>query len=74
MNKCKITFEEDDKKIIMDFTIDDDDNADYNITMDPEVKSKDEDIGLKGYLCQLFIEAIHRNGEPEEDQPESDAN
>lgn len=65
MNKCTITFEEDNKKIVVDFTIDENDNADYNIRMEPEVKDKDEDIGLKGYLCQMFIDALHRNGEPE---------
>lgn len=73
MNNCKITFEEDDKKIVVDFTVDDNDVADYKITMIPEIKDKSENMGLKGYLCQLFLEAIHNGATPEE-EPVNDEN
>ncbi len=67
MDKCQITFKENNQSIIIDFTVDDNDNADYNIKMDPEIKDKNENLGLAGYLCQIFLEAIHNNGSPEEE-------
>lgn len=67
MDKCQITFKENNQSIIIDFTVDDNDNADYNIKMDPEIKDKNENLGLAGYLCQIFLEAIHNNGSLEEE-------
>lgn len=67
MDKCQITFKENNQSIIIDFTVDNNDNADYNIKMDPEIKDKNENLGLAGYLCQIFLEAIHNNGSPEEE-------
>ena len=72
MDKCQITFKENEQNIIVDFTVDDNGNADYNVKMDPEIKDKDTNLGLAGFLCQMFLEAVHRNGSPEE--VESDTN
>ena len=77
MNNCQITFKEDDKMIIVDFTLDDDGNADYNVRFHPELKDKDENIGLKGHLCQIFLEALHGGSSEHESEPdvaESNAN
>ena len=69
MNNCQITFEEDGKKIIVDFTVNDNGDADYKINFDPKV-NKDDDIGLKGHLCQLFIAALHSQSSEAEDSPD----
>ena len=74
MNNCQITFKEDDKMIVVDFTLDDNGDADYNIRFHPEIKDKDEDIGLKGQLCQLFLAAIHNHASDNvDDTSETDA-
>lgn len=71
MDKCQITFKNDVQSIIIDFNIDDNDNADYTIKMDPEVKDKNATIGLPGYLCQIFLDALHSNGSSDEEQPDN---
>lgn len=71
MDKCQITFKEKDQNIIVDFTVDDNGNADYNVKMDPEIKDKDTNLGLAGFLCQMFLETVHRNGSPEEVEPDT---
>lgn len=71
MDKCQITFKENEQSIVVDFIVDDNDNADYNIKMIPEIKDKETNLGLAGFLCQLFLEAIHRNGSPEEAEPDA---
>lgn len=40
MNNCQITFKEDDKMIVVDFTLDDNGDADYNIRFHPEIKDR----------------------------------
>lgn len=71
MDKCQITFKENEQSIIVDFTVDDNGNADYNVKMEPEIKDKDENLGLAGFLCQMFLEAVHRNSSPEEVEPDT---
>lgn len=74
MNNCQITFKEDDKMIVVDFTLNDNGDADYNIRFHPEVNDMDEDIGLKGQLCQLFLAAIHNHAsESVDDTSKTDA-
>lgn len=71
MDKCQIIFKEGAQNIIVDFTVDDNGTADYNVTMDPEIKDKKTTLGLAGFLCQLFLEAVHNNGTPEEVEPDT---
>jgi hypothetical protein len=70
MRNCQITFKEDDQMIIVDFTIDDNMEADYKIRFVPEIKDENTDIGLAGHLCQMFLEALH--GGSESDNVESE--
>lgn len=63
MRNCQITFKEDNQMIIVDFTLDDNMDADYKIRMEPEIKDKNQDIGLAGQLCQIFLEALHNGSE-----------
>lgn len=71
MDKCQITFKENEQSIIVDFTVDDNGNADYNVKMDPEIKDKDTNLGLAGFLCQMFLESVHSNSSPEEVEPDT---
>lgn len=71
MDKCQITFKENEQSIIVDFTVDDNGNADYNVKMDPEIKDNNTTLGLAGFLCQMFLEAVHNNGNPEEIEPDT---
>lgn len=72
MDKCQIIFKENSQNIIVDFSVDDSGTADYNIKMDPEIKDQNTNLGLAGFLCQIFLEAVHNNGSTEE--VESDKN
>ena len=63
MRNCQITFNEGDQMIIVDFTLDDNMDADYKVRLEPEIKDKDQEIGLAGQLCQIFLEALHSGSE-----------
>jgi hypothetical protein len=66
MEKCKVTFKEGKQKIIIDFTLQDNGDADYSTHFEPEVDMK-TNLGLSGQLAQIFIAAIHSGSAPEED-------
>jgi hypothetical protein len=74
MEKCKVTFKEGKQKIIIDFTVSDNGDAEYKTHFEPQVDMKTP-LGLAGHLCQLFIEKLHENDAPvdvAETEPASD--
>lgn len=65
MRNCQITFKENDQLIIVDFKLEDNGDADYNVRFHPEVNNNDN-IGLAGELATIFIQALHENGDDPE--------
>lgn len=60
MEKCKVTFtNESDQSIVLDFTVDDEDNLDYKAHFEPKLKDPKQNLGIIGVLCEIFIQSLH---------------
>lgn len=68
MEKCKVTFKEGKQKIIVDFTLQENGDADYKTHFEPEVDMK-TNLGLAGQLAQIFISALHGESNPPAKDP-----
>ena len=70
MMTSKVTFEQGDQKIIIDFILDEATGSlEYKPTFDPPVDPK-TNLGLAGQLGETFIAALHNNSVDNTDEEE----
>lgn len=46
------------QKIIIDFTLDENDNLDYTPSYEPKITDPKTNLGLAGQLCEIFITTL----------------
>lgn len=61
---CKVTFEQENQKLIIDFFEDENGFLTYKPHFDPQIDEKTQ-LGLLGFLCEKFIDSLHQNNEQE---------
>lgn len=70
MITSKVTFEQDNQKIIIDFEFDEETGSlEYKPRFEPPVDPKTP-LGLMGQLCEIFIQALHNTDNPEDTEIE----
>lgn len=71
METCKVEFnDEQGQKIIIDFTLEDNGDLNYKPSFDPQLTDPKKNLGLSGQLCEVFIQALHRDNNEEDMQIE----
>nr|DAE20082.1 MAG TPA: hypothetical protein [CrAss-like virus sp. ctYsL76] len=59
METCKVEFTNDTgQKIILDFTLDDKGNLEYNPSFEPKITDLKTNLGFCGQLCEIFLTAL----------------
>lgn len=59
METCKVEFTNDTgQKIILDFTLDDKGNLEYNPSFEPKITDLKTNLGFGGQLCEIFLTAL----------------
>lgn len=59
MESCKVEFIENNQKIIINCTLDDNGDFEYHPSFEPKIDGKTV-LGLSGKLCEIFIKALYQ--------------
>ena len=70
MQNSRVIFEDDNQKIIVHFQLDDNEGLRYKIETDPLITDPKQNVGLIGYFCNLFMDAVAHNGQEQPDNNE----
>lgn len=62
---CNVTFEQENQKLIVEFTVDETGELTYKPHFEPQVDNKTQ-LGLLGFLAEKFIDSLHRQDENSE--------
>ena len=58
---CRVTFEQDEQKILVDFTLDEKNMLYSKVSFEPEITAPKQNMGLAGNLCDFFLRSIKNN-------------
>lgn len=66
MMTCRVEFIcDNDQKLILPFTLNEDNTLEYKILSDPPITDPKLQLGLGGILLEKFMEALQANGTPD---------
>lgn len=68
---CKVTFDQYDQKIIVDFLLDENQTLKVNTYFDPELEDESKPVGPAAALCTIFLEALYAKNNTDNEQPDT---
>lgn len=63
---CTVTFKQENQELVIEFFEGEDGYLTYKPTFNPPVDDKTQ-LGLLGFLCEKFIDALHQNDDKQEE-------